>query len=184
MWVGVLLVAVCLAEGVSAQEPLRVGGHIAEPRHIKRVAPEYPIEAQKAGIQDIVFLDCVIGTDGTVTSVKALRGDPVLAEAASKAVLQWVYTPTLLNGEPVAITMNVVVNYVARPEALDEMLIKALGDHNPFVREAAASLCRWAGVRTSAMERALNQATKDPDKRVRASAERAITEVRKRALVR
>jgi len=46
-----------------------------------------------------------------VADVKVLRGLPLLDQAAIEAVRQWVYTPTLLNGEPVPVMMTVTVNF-------------------------------------------------------------------------
>jgi protein TonB len=40
-----------------------------------------------------------------------LRGIPLLDDAAADAVRQWRYTPTLLNGVPVAVVMTVTVNF-------------------------------------------------------------------------
>ena len=44
----------------------------------------------------------------------ALRGVPALDDAAVEAVRQWVYTPTLLGGVPVAVVMTVTVHFVLR----------------------------------------------------------------------
>ena len=46
-----------------------------------------------------------------MADVKVLRGLPLLDQAAIEAVRQWVYTPTLLNGEPVPVMMTVTVNF-------------------------------------------------------------------------
>jgi protein TonB len=40
-----------------------------------------------------------------------LRSIPLLDEAALKAVRQWRYTPTLLNGIPVPVIMTVTVTF-------------------------------------------------------------------------
>jgi protein TonB len=40
-----------------------------------------------------------------------VSGHPLLIKAALNAVLQWKYEPTLLNGTPVAIEMEVNVNF-------------------------------------------------------------------------
>ena len=77
----------------------RVGrGSIKEPKKLKDVRPSYPQNAKDARVQGIVILECVISPEGKVTSVRVLRGIPLLDEAAIKAVRQWLYTPTLLNG--------------------------------------------------------------------------------------
>ena len=39
---------------------------------------------------------------------------PLLDQAALSAVRQWRYTPTRLNGEPVAVIMTVTVNFELR----------------------------------------------------------------------
>jgi protein TonB len=40
-----------------------------------------------------------------------ISGEPVLADAAREAVAQWVYKPTLLNGQPVQVVTQVDVNF-------------------------------------------------------------------------
>jgi Gram-negative bacterial TonB protein C-terminal len=43
-----------------------------------------------------------------------LRSIPELDRAAIDAVLQWVYEPTLLNGEPIDVKSNVTINFTLR----------------------------------------------------------------------
>lgn len=93
------------------QQRIRVGGNIKEPKKIKDVKPVYPEDAKNAGIQGIVILETIIGTDGSVQEAKILRGVPQLDKAALDAVIQWRYTPTLLNGEPVEVVMTVTVTF-------------------------------------------------------------------------
>jgi periplasmic protein TonB len=40
-----------------------------------------------------------------------LRSVPLLDEAAVDAVSRWRYTPTLLNGTPVAVLMTITINF-------------------------------------------------------------------------
>ena len=40
----------------------------------------------------------LIGIDGRVRQAEVMDGDPGLTTAATEAVKQWVYQPTLLNG--------------------------------------------------------------------------------------
>ncbi|MCC7185587.1 MAG: energy transducer TonB, partial [Acidobacteria bacterium] len=93
------------------QEPVRVGGNIKEPKKIKHVAPVYPPEAQESRIQGIVILEALIDPDGKVASARVIRGVNGLDDAAVDAVLQWEFTPTLLNGQPVPVIMTVTVNF-------------------------------------------------------------------------
>jgi periplasmic protein TonB len=64
-------------------------------------------------VQETVILSIVVDEDGNVTDVKVLKGHPLLNDEAVKAVKQWKYTPTVLNGEPVPITgtVNVVFKF-------------------------------------------------------------------------
>jgi protein TonB len=40
-----------------------------------------------------------------------VRGHPLLVQAARDAVLQWKYRPTLLNGQPVEVITDIIVNF-------------------------------------------------------------------------
>jgi TonB family protein len=99
--------------GDRAAQPqrIRVGGNVEGAMLVRKVAPVYPPEAKAAGLQGTVRLAVVIGTDGSVFEVHLMNGDPVLGDAAIAAVRQWVYKPTLLNGEPVAVETTVDVNF-------------------------------------------------------------------------
>ncbi len=97
--------------------PLRVGGEIKEPKKITHVGPEYPEIARAAGIQGVVIVEVLIGEDGAVREAKVLRPVPMLDQAALDAVLQWKYTPTLLNGQPVPIVMTVTVTFSLNDKA-------------------------------------------------------------------
>jgi TonB family protein len=90
---------------------VRVGGWLKEPTKLQDVRPVYPDIAKQARVQGVVILDCTISPQGKVTDVKVLRGHPLLDDAATKAVKQWRYQPTLLNGEPVPVIMTVTVNF-------------------------------------------------------------------------
>jgi protein TonB len=59
----------------------------------------------------LVILEALISEDGTVSEVHALRPAPLFEEEAIKAVRQWRFSPTLLNGEPVPLVMTVTVAF-------------------------------------------------------------------------
>jgi protein TonB len=61
-----------------------------------------------------VILEITIGKDGSVASARVLRSIPELDQAAIDAVLQWVYEPTLLNGEPIDVKSIVTINFTLR----------------------------------------------------------------------
>jgi protein TonB len=79
------------------------------------VDPIYPAAAQAEKVQGVVILQALIGTDGHVHNVTVLRSvDPRLDQAATDAVTQWIYSPALRNGQPVAVTVTVTVNFALR----------------------------------------------------------------------
>jgi periplasmic protein TonB len=92
-------------------EPVRPGGVIKVPAKIRHVAPVYPPIAQQARIEGIVILETIIDVDGRVRDVRVLRSVHLLDQAAIDAVMQWRFTPTLLNGVPVPVIMTVTVNF-------------------------------------------------------------------------
>jgi periplasmic protein TonB len=91
--------------------PVRVGGAIRPPQKIVHVAPEYPEIARASRTRGVVILEAVIGEDGRVRDVRVLRGVALLDDAAIRAVRQWQFTPTLLNGQPVPVVMTVTVAF-------------------------------------------------------------------------
>ena len=91
--------------------PVRVGSGIREPKKIVHVAPEYPEIARRAGVEGVVILEAVLDTTGRVQSVRVLRSKMLLDDAAIKAVQQWRYTPTELNGVPVPVLMTITVQF-------------------------------------------------------------------------
>jgi TonB family protein len=96
-----------------AAQRIRVGGNIRAPRKLVDVKPVYPQSMREAGREGVVPMEAVIGTDGTVTYLRVLSAQvhPDFAIAASDAVRQWRFSPTLLNGSPVEVVMRVSVTF-------------------------------------------------------------------------
>ena len=90
---------------------IKVGGNVALAKVIKRVVPTYPPIARQARIQDHVILHAIISREGTIQDLRVVSGHPLLREAALAAVRQWVYSPTLLNTEPVEVETEIDVNF-------------------------------------------------------------------------
>jgi protein TonB len=72
------------------------------------------VHARAARQQGVVILETIIDVDGNVTTVRVLRGYPLLDESAVEAVRQWRFTPALLNGQPIPVVMTVTVNFALR----------------------------------------------------------------------
>jgi len=101
-----------LPQAAAADEPrIRVGGGVQATLLKHSVRPEYPPLAKQARIQGTVRLEAVIGKDGTVRNLTVVSGHPLLVPPSLEAVRQWVYEPTLLNGEPVEVITMIDVNF-------------------------------------------------------------------------
>jgi protein TonB len=86
--------------------------HFSEPDPgwlVHRVEPVYPELAKRAGIQGTVVLAAVIARDGSIQSLRAVNGNPLLARAAIDAVSQWKYRPYMLNHAPVEVDTQIAV---------------------------------------------------------------------------
>jgi protein TonB len=90
---------------------IRRGGEVQMANIIRRVDPLYPPLARQARIQGVVELIGIIATDGHIRQLRVISGHPLLVKAAMDAVGQWLYRPTLLNGEPVEVEAPITVNF-------------------------------------------------------------------------
>ncbi len=91
---------------------LRIGGAVAQSNLVTKVQPIYPVSAKTAGTQGTVSLDMVISKEGVPEELRVVSSpSDDLTQSALEAVQQWRYRPTLLNGAPVEVVTNVVVNY-------------------------------------------------------------------------
>ena len=90
---------------------VRVGSNLKAPRQRYSVNPVYPSLARDARIWGTVLVDAVIDEHGNVVQARVLSGHPLLIDAALKAVLQWKYEPTTLNGQPVSVELQVQVHF-------------------------------------------------------------------------
>jgi protein TonB len=83
--------------------PVLVGGDVQSAKLIKQVLPAYPQPARQLRISGTVHLLGTIAKNGTIQRLQVLSGHPLLRQAALDAVSQWIYRPTVLNGQPVEV---------------------------------------------------------------------------------
>jgi len=90
----------------------RVGGGVSAPRVLSAPDPEYSEEARKAKYQGTVVLWLVIGPDGKPRDIRLARPLGMgLDQKAIDAVRRWVFEPGKKDGRPVAVQLNVEVNF-------------------------------------------------------------------------
>ena len=104
------------AAAAAGPRRVRVGGNVVPAKLVYKVDPEYPEDARSRGVQGDVVLRAVVSLKGTVLSLTSISApDPQLAEAAMKAVREWRYQPSLLNGEPLETVTTITVNFQLEP---------------------------------------------------------------------
>ncbi len=90
----------------------RVGGGVSAPRAITTPDPEYSEEARKAKYQGVVVLWLIVGPDGKPRDMRVARSLGMgLDQKAIEAVKQWRFEPAMKDGRPVAVQINVEVNF-------------------------------------------------------------------------
>jgi len=78
---------------------------------VQEVRPVYPQVAKDNKLQGVVVLEVDVTANGTVSDATVITGAPLLVKPALDAVRQWVYTPTLLAGQPVEAVSTVIFNF-------------------------------------------------------------------------
>jgi TonB family protein len=99
--------------GPSAAAKLaKVGGSVTEPRLLTKVDPDFSDAARALKYTGIVLVTLVVDQTGTPRQVRILRPAGLgLDERAVSAVEQYTFQPAMDNGKPVAVQLNVEVNF-------------------------------------------------------------------------
>lgn len=103
---------------VAAAENMRVKGpgvwlapEQAERRLRSRVEPTYPAAALAAHRAGDVVLEVMVGEDGSVVTMRVIRGDSLLTSAALDAVRHWQYEPYRPNQRPTQFQTDVTLRF-------------------------------------------------------------------------
>jgi TonB family protein len=76
---------------------------------IQRVVPKFPTAAGQSGMSGVVLFEVLIGIDGHVHQAFPVTPGSAFIPEATHALMQWVYRPATLNGQPVEVTTTVPV---------------------------------------------------------------------------
>jgi TonB family protein len=77
----------------------------------RNIDPEYPAATRLSRISGTVVIDAIIDERGNVVQARVVSGHPLLVAAALRAVKQWKYEPSSLNGQPVSVELEVQVHF-------------------------------------------------------------------------
>jgi TonB family protein len=91
--------------------PARIGGDVKEPRLISSALPVYPMGARQAGVEGDVVVNTTIDKNGNVVGMKVVSGPTLLRQAALDSLHRWKYEPSKLDGQPVAVQMQVTIKF-------------------------------------------------------------------------
>jgi TonB family protein len=109
--VTLVAIAVPLA-AMQARKTYKIGGDVTPPKLLVKNEPTYTDAARDAKIQGAVVLSVIIEATGRIEEVTVVRSlDPDLDANAITAVRTWEFAPAQRNGEPVAVTANIEVNF-------------------------------------------------------------------------
>ncbi len=90
----------------------QVGGGVKGPVIIYQPEPEFSEEARKAKFMGVVTVSIVVDATGKPQNIRVTRGVGMgLDEKAMEAVKQYRFKPATENGKPVAVYLNVEVNF-------------------------------------------------------------------------
>ena len=95
----------------SLASPAGVGGSVTPPKLISSVPPVYPPAAKEARVDGDVIVHAVIDKNGNVSEATVISGPSILRQAAVNAVRGWKYSPSVLNGQPIASDATVTLKF-------------------------------------------------------------------------
>jgi len=103
-----------LSEPTAAKLPsvFRVGGRVSAPRPLYSPDAGYSEEARQAKYEGVCVLTLIVGPDGLPWNVRVARSLGMgLDEKAIEAVKRWRFQPAMKDGKPVAVAINVEVQF-------------------------------------------------------------------------
>ena len=124
-WLFVILAPLLVASRPAAAQSLPSGVYragddgVTLPRAIRQVAPDYPIEAMRAGVHGVVRLEAIVGADGSVRDVRVVtpldRTYGLDAEAV-RAAMAWRFEAGLKDGLPVPVALTIEMTFAISDE--------------------------------------------------------------------
>ena len=85
---------------------------VQAPRLLEKIEPQYTEEASEAELQGTIVMSVEVHPDGRAYNLRLERGLGMgLDENAMEAVKQWKFQPAVKDGEPVAVSAKIEVNF-------------------------------------------------------------------------
>jgi TonB family protein len=96
---------------IASSQNILLSPQEAEARLLIRTDPHFPAEAIAAHRAGNVVLEVQVAEDGSVSNIRTLSGDPVLANAAIAAVRNWRYRPYREHNRPTQFQTDVTLSF-------------------------------------------------------------------------
>ncbi len=99
-------------QGAGAQQIYHVGGDVSAPQLIFAPNPEFTEEAKRVKYQGACVITTIVDAEGNPQRVQIVRHLGMgLDQKAVDAVEQYKFEPAMLHGKPVAVEVNIEVNF-------------------------------------------------------------------------
>ncbi len=95
----------------ASNDPVSINAVQERPVPIHTPAPVYPEMARKAEAEGVVIVQVVIDKEGKVSNAVVIEGNWLLHEAAIAAIKQWTFKPALQQRKPVAVRVNIPLQF-------------------------------------------------------------------------
>jgi bla regulator protein BlaR1 len=100
------------SQGAGSPHIYHVGGDVSAPQLIFAPDPQYSEEAKRAKYQGVCVVSLIVDAQGNPQRVQVVRHlGKGLDQKAVEAVKQYRFKPAMLHGEPVAVQVNIEVNF-------------------------------------------------------------------------
>ncbi len=100
------------AQAFGRGDVMQVGGGVTAPEKIHAPQPRYSEDARQGRVQGVVILQAIVDAMGNVSQVQVLKGLPLgLTDSAIETVKSWRYKPATMDGKPVAVYLNLLINF-------------------------------------------------------------------------
>jgi TonB family protein len=96
---------------ISSSKSVWLSPQDAEARLLSRIEPKLPSDASAVRRAGTVVLEVQVAEDGTISSLRTISGDPMLASVATDAVRNWRYQPYRQGNQPSQFHTDVTLNF-------------------------------------------------------------------------
>jgi len=103
------------SNSTSNAETQKVSGVVIQGAPKFKPQPKYPQNARRFNASGMVEVRVTISITGRVTKASAIKGHPLLRDAAVEAARRWEFEPTMVDGTPVETELVLIFEFAVPP---------------------------------------------------------------------